>query len=282
MHEINEKLLNQWIGKTETIEDVLTLAPARAIASMLNHEIQPKIGDELPPTWTWIYFLPTPRQSLIGADGHPQKGGFLPPVPLPRRMRAGGKVTYLSSLKIGDSVRQVQTVKNIQIKEGRVGILVFVAVFHEIFVSDELAVTEEMNLVYRDFPAPSEQLPPVIQSPQDPEWIREINPDLVMLFRYSALTMNTHRIHYDREYAINEENYQGLLVQAPLTVTLIMDLLMNELPNAHVEQINFRATRPLFDGKPIRIEGKRVDEGALLWGIDFQGALAMTVEVKLK
>lgn len=282
MQEINEKLLNQWIGRTETIEDVLTLAPARAIASMLDHEIQPQMGDELPPTWSWIYFLPTPRQSFIGADGHPQKGGFLPPVPLPRRMRAGGKFTYLFPLKIGDSVRQVQTVKNIQIKEGRAGILVFVTVFHEMFVADKLAATEEMNLVYRDFPAPSEQPPPVVQPPQDPEWVKEINPDPVMLFRYSALTMNTHRIHYDREYAINEENYQGLLVQAPLTATLIMDLLKSELPEPHVEQIKFRATRPLFDGKPIKIEGKRVDEGALLWAVDFQGNLAMKAEVKLK
>jgi 3-methylfumaryl-CoA hydratase len=281
MSEIDLDMLEEWIGKTETVEDVITLAPARSISALLDHENQPKVGDELPLLWTWLYFLPTPRQSLMGADGHPRKGGFLPPVPLPRRMRAGGRFTYESPLRIGDSACQKQTVKDIKIKEGRTGTLVFVNIQHEIFVGDRRSMVEEMNLVYRDYPVPGTPPPPAIEPPGGPEWILEIIPDPVMLFRYSALTQNTHRIHYDREYAMDEESYQGLVVQAPLTATLLMDFLWRSLPGVRVKHVKFRATRPLFDGKPIRLEGKRDGKEVLLWAVDSEGALAMMVEVAL-
>jgi 3-methylfumaryl-CoA hydratase len=167
-------------------------------------------------------------------------------------------------------------------KEGRSGTLVFVTVQNEIFVSADCCMVEDMNLVYRDHSTPGEPSPPSVEPPQHPDWMREIIPDPVMLFRYSALTLNTHRIHYDREYAMNEEGYKGLVVQGPLTVTLIMDLLRRELPNARIKQIEFRATRPLFDGEPIRIEGKTQEDGVLLWAVDSKGALAMKAEVVLE
>ena len=281
MTKIDINTLEQWIGKTETVEDVITLAPAKAIAALLDHEEQPKAGDELPLLWTWLYFLPTPRQSLVGADGHPQKGSFLPPVPLPSRMRAGGEFAYESPLRIGDSAAQKQTIKDIKVKEGRTGTLAFVSVQHEIFVDDTRAMVEEMNLVYRNYSVAGMPPPPAIEPPEGSEWILEITPDPVMLFRYSALTQNSHRIHYDREYAMNEEGYAGLVVQAPLTVTLLMDLLWRSLPGARVKHIKFRATRPLFDGKPIRLEGKRQGEEVLLSAVDSAGALAMKVGVTL-
>ncbi len=282
MSELDLNVLNQWIGKTETVEDVITLAPAKSMAATLDHVDEPRMGDELPPFWTWLYFLPAPRQSLIGPDGHPLKGGFLPPVPLPRRMRAGGGFHYESPLCIGDSARQVQTVKDITLKEGRTGTLVFVSVQHEIFVSDARTMVEEMDLVYRDNPAPNAPPPPAMDPPGGAEWISEITPDPVMLFRYSALTLNTHRIHYDREYALNEEGYQGLVVHGPLTATLLMDLLRRELPEARVKHVRFRATRPLFDNDPFRLEGKSESDGALLWAVDSVGRLAMTCEVVLE
>ena len=282
MSELDLNILNQWIGKTETVEDVITLAPAKSMAATLDHADEPRMGDELPPLWTWLYFLPAPRQSLIGPDGHPLKGGFLPPVPLPRRMRAGGGFYYESPLSIGDSARQVQTVKDITLKEGRTGVLVFVSVQHEIFVSDARTMVEEMDLVYRDHPQPDAPPPPAVDPPGGAEWISEIRPDPVMLFRYSALTLNTHRIHYDREYALNEEGYQGLVVHGPLTATLLVDLLRRELPKARVKQVRFRATRPLFDNDPFRLEGNTEGDGALLWAVDSVGRLAMTCEVALE
>ena len=278
---MDAQLLNQWIGKTETVEDVINLAPARAMAAMLDHEKRPRLGDELPPLWSWSYFLPAPRQSFIGEDGHPQKGGFLPPVPLPQRLRAGGYFKLEAPLRIGDSARQVQTVKDIKIKEGRSGTLIFVTVQYEIFAADERALVEEMHLVYRDRPGPDAGAPPPIQPPQNPEWNRRVTPDPVLLFRYSALTMNTHRIHYDRTYAISEEGHRGLVVQAPLTATLLLDLMHREAPNLQAKSINFRATCPLYDGWPIGLEGKRVEDGVLLWAVDHEGALAMKVEVGL-
>lgn len=283
MSKLELNFLNHWIGKTETIEDVITLAPAKSMAATLDHADEPRMGDELPPLWTWLYFLPAPRQSRIGLDGHPLKGGFLPPVLLPRRMRAGGRFHYESPLLIGDSARQVQTVKDITVKEGRwSGPLVFVSVQHEIFVSDVRTMVEEMDLVYRDNPKPDAPPPPATAPPGGAEWISEIKPDPVMLFRYSALTLNTHRIHYDRDYAMNEEGYQGLVVHGPLTATLLMDLLRRELPEARVRHVRFRATRPLFDNDPLRLEGKKDGDGALLWAVDSVGRLAMTCEVELE
>jgi len=136
-----------------------------------------------------------------------------------------------------------------------------------------------MNLVYRDHPLPGTPPPPVIEPPVGSEWISEITPDPVLLFRYSALIQISHRIHYDRDYAVNEEGYPGLVVQGPLTVTLLMDLLWRSLPGAHVKHVKFRATRPLFDGELLRLEGKRKDKEVLLWAVDSAGALAMTAEV---
>jgi len=182
-------------------------------------------------------------------------------------------------LRIGDSATQIQTIKDIKVKEGRTGTLVFVSVQHEIFVTDVRTLVEEMDLVYRGHPTPGAPLPPAIDPPESPEWIFEIIADPVMLFRYSALTLNTHRIHYDREYAVNEEDYQGLVVHGPLTATLLMDLLGRVLPEARVKHVKFRATRPLFESDPFRIEGKREGDEALLWAVDSRGALAMVCEV---
>ncbi len=280
MPDIDMDHLNQWIGKSETIEDAIAPVPAQLLAATLDHETVPQVGDELPPLWTWVYFLPVPRQSNIGADGHPKRGGFLPPAPLPRRMRAGGSFSYESPLRIGDTARLVQTVADIKLKEGKSGTLLFVTVDCEIFAGTKRTMVEEMNLVYRDHPAPNAPPPPATAPPTDPEWSVVIDPDPVLLFRYSALTGNTHRIHYDREYAMNEEGYQGLVVHGPLTATFLMDLIGREMPDARIKQTRFRATRPLFDGRPFTVEGKREERGATLWAVDPEGAMAMTMTVE--
>ncbi len=186
--------LRQWIGKNELLSDVVTPVPIAALAATLDIDV-PK--ESLPPLWHWLYFLPIHRQSDLGPDGHPRRGGFLPPVPLPRRMWAGGRLEFHHPLRVGDSITRASKIIDVEFKEGRTGPLVFVLVRHEISNAHGIALTEEHDIVYR---GPS-AAPPKTPAPADAAWDRAIHPDDVLLFRYSALTFNGHRIHYDRRYA---------------------------------------------------------------------------------
>jgi len=275
--------LQQWIGRTETHNDVVTPVPVAALAATLDREDPPpQPGDALPPLWHWLYFLPVHRQSELGADGHAQRGGFLPPVPLPRRMWAGGRLEFHRPLRVGEPVTRVSRILDVKGKQGRTGELVFVLVRHEISDAEGVALTEEHDIVYREHPKAGEPAPSPLPAPADFTWQRAIHPDDVLLFRYSALTFNGHRIHYDRRYATEVEGYPGLIVHGPLIATLLLDLLRRSLPQANVARFQFRAVSPLFDTAPFAVCGKPESGGAIrMWAQNAAGILAMDATADL-
>ncbi len=275
--------LRDWIGRTESREDQLTATPVAALSATLDRDDPaPVPGSVLPPLWHWLYFTPITRQSEIGEDGHAKRGGFLPPVPLPRRMWAGGRLDFMSPLRVGETVTRVSTIKDVTVKEGRTGALVFVCVRHEFSNAQGLALAEEHDIVYRDAPAPGAPAPEPMPAPRDAQFSREIVPDPVLLFRYSALTFNGHRIHYDRSYVTGVEGYPGLIVHGPLIATLLLDLLRRNLPDATVKRFSFKAVRPTFDIHPFTVCGKRDGNTVALWGCDHEGWLTMQGKAEIE
>jgi 3-methylfumaryl-CoA hydratase len=278
--------LQAWVGRSEAVDDVVTATPCAALAATLDREpMRPAPGTPLPPLWHWLYFLPLHRQSEIGVDGHARRGGYLPPVPLPRRMWAGSQLDFHSPIRVGDAVRRVSTIESVREKSGRSGPLVFVKVRHEVFCNAvaPAALTEFHDIVYREAARPGESAPEPQAAPATSAWQRTIVPDDVLLFRYSALTFNGHRIHYDRRYVTDVEGYPGLIVHGPLIATLLLDLLRRELPQAQVSRFEFRAVRPTFDLHPFSVCGEPAADGksVRLWGRDHQGWLTMDATVAL-
>jgi len=273
--------LQSWVGKTETTGDDITSAPVRALSATLDRDDSAPVAGStvLPPLWHWLYFLPQQRQSEIGPDGHPRRGGFLPPVPLPRRMWAGGRLCWLTEnpLLVGQAVRRVSSIASVTHKAGRTGDLLFVLVKHEVHNAKGLALTEEHDIVYRAAAQPGDPVPPPVAAEQGAAWQREIVPDDVLLFRYSALTFNGHRIHYDRRYVTEVEGYPGLIVHGPLIATLLVDLVRRHVPDAFVKSFNFKAVRPTFDLHPFRLNGQPSADGKTvqLWAQDHEGWLTM-------
>lgn len=269
--------LRDWIGRTETRTDEVTPTPVAALAATLDlDDIENGPGAAVPPLWHWLYFLPLARQSEIGSDGHPRRGGFLPPVPLPRRMWAGGRLEFRRPLVVGAEITRNSRIRDVSIKEGRSGALVFVTVDHEIADANGVAIREEHDIVYRDNPQPGAPAPKPQAAPTDEVFRREIAPDPVLLFRYSALTFNGHRIHYDRTYVTEVEGYPGLIVHGPLIATLLIDLVRRHLPDARVTRFDFRAVRPVFDIHRFTVCGKPGTDGTVaLWTRDHEGMLTM-------
>lgn len=278
--------LQSWSGRTETITDSITVAPVRGLSATLDREDPaPEIGTALPPLWHWLYFLPQPRQSEIGPDGHAKRGGFLPPVPLPRRMWAGGRLQWLrqNPLVVGDAARRISRIESVTHKAGRTGDLLFVLVKHEIHNAKGLALTEEHDIVYRAAAQPGDPVPPPVAAEPGAAWQCEINPSDVLLFRYSALTFNSHRIHYDRQYVTEVEGYPGLIVHGPLIATLLVDLVRRQAPSAAIRAFNFKAVRPTFDLHPFRLNGQPSPNGKTvrLWAEDHEGWLTMQATAEL-
>ena len=268
-----------WIGRTETVDDVVTATPCAALAATFDQPNErPSAGTPLPPLWHWLYFLPLYRRSEIGPDGHAKRGGFLPPVPLPRRMWAGSQFAFHRPLRVGDAITRVSTIENVTEKSGRTGRLVFVKVRHEVRRTDDpdLALTEFHDIVYREAPKPGDVAPPPRLAPERSAWEKLWVPDDVLLFRYSALTFNGHRIHYDRRYVTQVEGYPGLIVHGPMVATLLVELLRERLPQARLASYEFRAVRPLFDIHTFTVCGEPAADGTVkLWARDHEGYLAM-------
>jgi 3-methylfumaryl-CoA hydratase len=279
MTELDVDHLRSWIGKQETLHDQVTRFPIAALSATLDRDdAAPEAGDPLPPLWHWLYFLPTARQSILGPDGHPARGGFLPPVPLPRRMWAGGRFTFHQPLRVDEAITRVSTVQDVTIKQGRNGALCFVLVKHQVSGTNGLALEEEHDIVYRDAPQPGEA--PASPRPvrTDGVWQRDIQPTDPLLFRYSALTFNSHRIHYDRRYVTETEGYPGLIVHGPLIATLLIDLLRRNTDQP-VATFRFRAVSPLFDIAPFSVHGAPDGKGgAALWARNPTGHLAMEAD----
>ena len=275
--------LRDWIGRTEQRSDDVTATPVAALSATLDRDDPaPLPGTDLPPLWHWLYFTPLARQREIGPDGHPQRGDFLPPVPLPRRMWAGGRIEFHHPLRVGDEITRSSRITGVDVKHGRSGALVFVTVRHELHNAQGLAISEEQDIVYRDAPAAGAVPPAPQAAPADETFRRLITTDPVLLFRYSALTFNGHRIHYDRPYVTEVEGYPGLIVHGPLIATLLLDLLRRERPDGRVKRFSYKALRPVFDIHPFSVCGRFDNAGAAqLWTRDHEGWLTMQATAEL-
>jgi 3-methylfumaryl-CoA hydratase len=278
MGEMNLETLRDWVGKTESASDTVSAWPVAALAATLDRrELAPRAGDELPPCWHWLFFLEAKPASELGHDGHPKRGGFLPPVPLPRRMWAGGRLEFLHPLRIGDAIRRDSTILSVEPKRGRSGNLVFVTVQHTVSTGANIAVREEHDIVYRDAARPGEAPPEATHAPANPAWHRNLVGDPVLLFRYSALTFNGHRIHYDLDYARRDEHYPGLIVHGPLQTTLMLDLCRRHAQRP-VKKLDYRARQPIFHGETFSVNGAPHAGGATaeLWTANAAGQVAMS------
>jgi 3-methylfumaryl-CoA hydratase len=273
-----------WIGRTETVTDVAAEGPLIRLAALLDHEGSPWTAGELPPLAHWLYFLPRASQSQLGEDGHPTSSGLLPMVPLPRRMWAGGRLEWHGPIAIGAALSRRSTIMNIAPKSGKSGNMVFVTVQHEIFADGVLAVTESQDIVYRGRPipvaaAPGSAAPATAAALPTASHTRMIHPDPVLLFRFSALTFNSHRIHYDREYARDVESYPGLVVHGPLIATLLMDHCLRHHPGRRPARLSFRAQSPLYDGAAFALNSAPLETGIQLWAARPDMPAAMQAEV---
>ena len=262
----DENQLQSWIGRSQTVMDTVGPTPVQALHATLDHAALPvEPGSVLPPLWHWLYFLP--------------------PVPLPRRMWAGSEFEFRSPIRVGDRLARSSTIDSVRAREGRSGKLVFVRVRHALHCNSapDPALLEFHDIVYREARRAGESEPPPHSAPTGAPWQREIVPDDVLLFRYSALTFNGHRIHYDRRYVTEVEGYPGLVVHGPLIATLLLDLLQRELPGAEVAAFRFRALRPSFDLHPLRLNGALQPDGrsVRLWAQDHEGWLTMDASATL-
>lgn len=278
---------SDWVGRSETRHDVATAAPLVGLAALLDHDATPPVT--VPPLGHWLYFLPDARQSAIDADGHPRRdeGGLLPPVPLPRRMWAGGRVEFLAPVAVGAALTRVTTIAAIRAKRGASGDLLFVTLQHDIAADGVPAIREEQDIVYRSAAtlAPASTAPSIVtaEGDQEPaEAIRDIVPDPVLLFRYSALTFNAHRIHYDRDYARHVEGYDGLVVHGPLIATLLVDHARREISGLTPQHFGFRAEAPLFDTSAFELCLAHSDRKLRLWAKDPSGRTAMRAELRYR
>ena len=277
---LDESILKSWIGRSEKSIDVIDSAQARLMEATLDRVPSLQDGDPLPPLWHWIYFLVPSRLSDLGREGHPKLGGFHPPVDLPRRMWAGGRLDFSAPVRIGERITKTSSIQGVALKQGRSGTLCFVTVRHELTTEDGVPrCSEEHDIVYREDPAPGSAPREVPAPSDDGEWSYSVEPSAVMLFRYSALTFNAHRIHYDRDYCRDVEGYPGLVFHGPLTATLLADLAVRQMPAGTIQKFSFRAIAPLFDTASFIIRGKfaDADENTLdLWAETSTGRLAMT------
>ncbi len=275
--------LKRWVGRQDAFADVLLAQHVAGLAATLDRDDPfPQPGEAAPAGAHWLIrprWLPARE---LGPDGHPQRGGFMPPVPLPRRMWAGSRLAFTKPLRVGDSVERRSEIVEVAIKEGRAGTLVFVKARHQYHGADGLAVTEDQDIVYREAPDPSRPAPPPERAPADGPWRRQVTPDAVMLFRYSALTYNGHRIHYDHPYVTKVEGYPGLVVHGPLLASLLLDLVRREAGTRPLSSFTFRAMAPVFDVAPFTVTGGPGADGreASVWIRRADGGLAMRAEAR--
>jgi 3-methylfumaryl-CoA hydratase len=276
--------LREWVGRTHAVEDFAAPFPVRAlIATFDENDPDPRIGDPLPPLWHWLYFLDTAAQSKLGPDGHaesrgsdPRFGDFLPPVPLPRRMWAGSRFVFDGEpLRVGDTIRRASKIKSVEPKTGSTGSMVFVTVEHTVSGARGTSFVEEHDIVYREATKPGETQRTPKPAPPDATWTRKIMADPVLLFRFSALTFNGHRIHYDQPYVTGTEGYPGLIVHGPLMGLLQIELARRSNPGRTSASFEFRALSPVYAGTAFSVQARRDADGSVAtWIADVNGGLA--------
>ena len=274
-----------WIGRSQTLTDVIAAAQANLMAKTMAVETGPVAepfddGDQLPPGWHWIYFLEADPTHSLGRDGHAKRGGFLPPIRLPRRMWAGSRMRFMAPLHIGDQVTKRSVIERVEEKTGRSGELCFVTVLHEYSRDETVLFVEEQDLVYREEPDPNAPVPEDIMPAASSQVTRTIHPHPVWLFRYSALTFNGHRIHYDVDYCRDVEGYPGLIFHGPLTATLLLDLAGELAAGRALSSFRFKGLSPIFDTGPFTLHGRAEDGHIELWATTQKGTLAVTAKAE--
>lgn len=274
MTEVDIDYLRSWIGRERSVSDIITPRLAASLDAVLDIDRAAIPGAPAPIGIHWCLAPDIVPMRGIGVDGHPARGNFLPPVPFLRRMWAGGELTFFGDFRIGDEVSRVSTIENVELKTGRSGSLIFVTVRHRYATSRGPALDERQDIVYRELeskPRPLEQAPP----PKIGDQTRHVEASPVLLFRYSAITFNGHRIHYDQPYVTGEEGYPGLIFHGPLQATLLLGFASEHRHGGLPKTFTFRSTRPLFSGK--RISLHTVSDGARTsaWIADQQGIITM-------
>ena len=273
-----------WIGREEHSTERIAGSVVKALAATLDLERPPQAGEPLPPGAQWLFFNPVARAGELGTDGHPRRGGFLPPIDLPRRMWAGSRIAYLADLPIEALASRHSRIVKIENKTGKRGALWFVTVQHTTSCDGVPCIREEQDIVYREATPIGAAAGPA-PKPYDgvPQWSRTVEPDTTLLFRYSALTFNGHRIHYDQAYARGEEGYPDLVVHGPLTATLLQQFALEHGAGRPLARFDFRGVTPLFVGRAIKLEGRQVEDGTLaVWARGPDGELAMSATVAFR
>lgn len=278
MTNLDVVYLNQWLGNEATAAATIAAETANLMAATLDRAQTFQAGDPLPLAWHWLYFHEAVKSSDLGREGHPRLGGFLPPVPLPGRMWAGGRLSFAQPLRIGDQAVRRSSARSITPKSGRSGQLCFVVVGHELSVKGRLCLSEEQTIVYREL-AQGGQAGPIQAAPGGAEVSRVYRPDPVLLFRYSALTFNSHRIHYDLDYCRQVEGYPDLVVHGPLLATLLLDLATSHYRDERISGFSYQARSPVFNPDPFSVNGRREGQSAQLWVANKEGGLAMQASV---
>lgn len=280
---MNDAAYENWIGREDEHRERILPHAVQAMAATLDIERAPGPGEALPPGWQWMFFNPVVRRSGLGTDGHPQRGGFLPPIELPRRMWAGSRIQYLADLPIDSMATRRSLISKVENKVGKRGSLWFVTVVHTTLCEGKTCIVEEQDIVYREATPPGTAQPTPEAYAEIAEFGRDFQPDTTLLFRYSALTFNGHRIHYDQAYARNEEGYTDLVVHGPLTATLLQQLALEHSGGKQLAQFDFRGVSPLFVARGFRLEGKREGDGSLsLWARGPDGELAMSAKASFR
>jgi 3-methylfumaryl-CoA hydratase len=281
---LNEVALKDWLGRTRKDEDEIALGAVERMAATLDQDpAKFRRGGVMPESWYAILFGTTARESDIGSDGHPETGDFMPPLQGTRRMFAGRRTTFHRPLHIGDRVSRVSTVTRAEPKSGRTGSFVLMTVVHEISGPDGVAITEEQDVVYREAVAAgtaAQQREAAAPAAEKADWSTPIALDSVLLFRYSALTFNAHRIHYDLPYTRDTEGYPGLVMNGGLTALLLVETARAHLPRP-IASYAARAMSPLFVPSTVTFNGRIVDGTASLWASAPGGGLAYRVDVTL-
>jgi 3-methylfumaryl-CoA hydratase len=272
-----------WIGREEERSERMLASVAAAMAATLDLERAPRAGEALPPGWQWLFFNPVERRSALGTDGHPRPGGFLPPIESARRMWAGSRVRYLADLPIEAQATRRSRILKVEHKTGKRGSLWFVTVQHVITCDGTPRISEDQDIVYRESNAGAESAPAAQRHDGVPDWSRTVEPDTTLLFRYSALTFNGHRIHYDRAYTREREGYPDLVVHGPLTATLLQQLALAHGGGRVLAHFDFRGVTPLLVGRAFQLEGRQAEDGTLaLWARGPEGELAMSATASFR
>ena len=280
----NNSEVNNWIGKTVQIDDHINEYPTKAMAAVFDYEYNKEEFKEVPYGWHWLYFLNLPLQKNLGLDGHEKKMGFMPPIDLPIRMYAGGEIDFYEPLLIGKDVKKTSTILSIENKEGSTGKLTFLKINHKISQNNKLLLNEVQNLVYREGSRDKKNNEKkLIKSPKVYDFQKSWSPTSEMLFRYSALTHNTHKIHYDFPYATKVEGYPQIVVHGPLMATFLLDLISNIIKESkqNLLKFSFKLRSPVFVGGKINTQAIKINNGLDLWIKDQNGNQSLSAHAEL-